>query len=367
VAALLALVRATGIERLAGKGLACQYAKSVARKENKMEFHNVKLLPKGLPEIIAQLVPYDIYLNTKVIAYPRKLTGGVAGIAGCDGMTRSYHIGLYPTILSFYAGNGGIGTYSFNLWFHYLKTALHEIGHLATRALIQDIPGGIDKFGTRVGSTRDHMYVEGLANDWMCQALARILQVSPRLGQPLGALTGYPGMNAYRLRNWGKPWNNGEHNYYRQTEWRGLSCGGQVTINDIAKKLMYQEHPGYELPPEGWEKARAKFSRAVHKAAKELGIERYFVNKNGRRYLMFNAGEAEAVYEWVVGNRIEQIRVPDCLKPPEMQCVNCWHRWKPEQHFRDTPRCPDCGSFWLITVEAIKMGLRKEHEHKLPW
>jgi len=24
-----------------------------------MEFHNVKLLPKGLPEIIAQLVPYE--------------------------------------------------------------------------------------------------------------------------------------------------------------------------------------------------------------------------------------------------------------------------------------------------------------------
>lgn len=56
----------------------------------------------------------------------------------------------------------------------------------------------------------------------------------------------------------------------------------------------------------------------------------------------------------------------DFLKPPEMQCVNCWHRWKPKQHFRDTPKCPVCQSTWLITAESINMALRKEHVHKLP-
>lgn len=268
-----------------------------------MEFHNVKLLPGGLPEIIAQFVPYDIYPNTKVIVYPHKLKRGLAGIAGYGGMTRSYHVGLYPTILSFYAGNGGVGTYSFRLWSHYLKIALHEIGHLATRALLKYIPTSSDRLGMAVNSTKDSTYIEGLANDWRDQALARILQVSPRLGQPLGALTGYPGMNAYALRNWGKPWSNGEHNYFRQAEWRGLSCGGQIVINDIAEKLMFQEHSGFEVPLEGWGKTKAKYCRAVHKAAKELGIERYFVNKNGRRYLMFNAGEAETVYEWLGDNK----------------------------------------------------------------
>jgi len=49
---------------------------------------------------------------------------------------------------------------------------------------------------------------------------------------------------------------------------------------------------------------------------------------------------------------------PDCLKPPEMQCVNCWHRWKPEQHFRDTPRCPECGSTWLVRVDYLNLALR---------
>ncbi len=48
----------------------------------------------------------------------------------------------------------------------------------------------------------------------------------------------------------------------------------------------------------------------------------------------------------------------DFLKPPEMQCVNCWHRWKPEHHFRDTPRCPECGSTWLVRVDYLNLALR---------
>jgi len=48
----------------------------------------------------------------------------------------------------------------------------------------------------------------------------------------------------------------------------------------------------------------------------------------------------------------------DFLKSPEMQCVNCWHRWKPEQHFRDTPRCPECGSTWLVRVDYLNLALR---------
>lgn len=54
----------------------------------------------------------------------------------------------------------------------------------------------------------------------------------------------------------------------------------------------------------------------------------------------------------------QQFEIPDCLKPPEMQCVNCWHRWKPEQAFRDTPRCPACGSTWLVRVDYLNLALR---------
>jgi hypothetical protein len=43
--------------------------------------------------------------------------------------------------------------------------------------------------------------------------------------------------------------------------------------------------------------------RAIHRAAKELGITRYFVNRNGKRFLMFNAGEALRVLDWLKANR----------------------------------------------------------------
>ena len=267
-----------------------------------MEFYNVKLLPKGLPEIIAQLVPYDIYPITKVIVYPRKgmkFNGhggnGELGCAGFDDLTAFYCIILYPTMC---CSNGGHtldypGTRSFQLWMGMLHTAIHEIGHLATRQLYYGLPGDVEHH------YEAHCYVERLANKWMERTMARILRADPRLGQPPGALTGYPGILAYKMRsNGGKPWDGFDSD--RIADWRALSCGGQVTINDIAEKLT-----GYE-DPEGWGKAKARYRRAVHKAAKELGIERYFTNKNGRRYLMFNAGEAEAVYEWVDFNNDNQ-------------------------------------------------------------
>ena len=104
-----------------------------------MEFHNPKLLPKGLHEIIAAFVPYDIYPETKVIAYPRKGMGsargkGYLGCAGYNDLTYSYEICLYPTMCCSNRGNIHIypGTPSFQLWMALLSVALHEIGHLAT-------------------------------------------------------------------------------------------------------------------------------------------------------------------------------------------------------------------------------------------
>jgi len=283
-----------------------------------MEFHGVKLLPKGLPEIIAHLVPYDIYPDTKVIALPRKgmkFNGrggsGELGSVGFDHLTASYCIVLYPTLCCSNGGHGNDypGTPSFRLWMGMLHVSLHEIGHMATYDLYYNLPHDYEHH------YENHRCVEELADDWMNDAMARILQVDPRLGQPPGALTGYPGILAYEMRsNGGKPWDG--FNPRRIADWRGLRCGGQVTINDIAEKLTLQEHPGYEVPPgyEGWAKAKARYRRAVHKAAKELGIERCFVNKNSRRYLMFNVGEAEAVYEWLIANKGELVDAYRVLK-----------------------------------------------------
>lgn len=260
-----------------------------------MEFYNVKLLPKGLPEIIATFVPYDIYPETKIIACPRKERRGVLGSAGYGDVAEGYYIILYPTMIAFH-WQRSIGTYSFRLWMDFLQVALHEIAHLATRHLYEDLPHDTET------DFESYLYVEDLANSWRDQALARILQVDPRLGQPSGALTGYPGIKAYELRNRGKPWNNQGNNYYRIAEWRGLGCDGQIPMSDIALALCPELFPPRvldedESPPVPLMRARAKLYRAIHQGAKALGICRFYTNKNGRRYLMFNVAEAEAVYK----------------------------------------------------------------------
>ena len=273
-----------------------------------MEFHNVKLLPKGLPEIIAQLVPYGIYPDTKVVAFPRKgmkFNGhggsGELGYVGYDRLTFSFLIGLYPTMCCSNGGHGRSypGTPSFRLWMGMLHTSLHEIGHMATYDLYYNLPHDYEHH------YESHRYVEKLADEWMECAMARILRVDPRLGQPPGALTGYPGILAYEMRsNGGKPWDG--FNPRRIADWRGLRCEGQVTLSSVAEHAILNLLGGeifWELDAQSRTRLRRVVRRLVHRAAKELGIERYFVNKNGRRYLMFNAGEAETVYEWLGDNK----------------------------------------------------------------
>jgi len=266
-----------------------------------MEFHNVKLLPKGLPEIIAQLVPYDIYSDTKVIVYPRKWMGpndssGGLGYAGYDRLTFSFHIGLYPTMCCSNGGHGRgyPGTFSFQLWMGMLRTAIHEIGHLATRELYYGMPHY---------NYEAHSYVESLADEWADCAMARILRDNPRLGQPPGALTGYPGVLAYQFRtNRGRPW--GKHNPDRIAEQHGLRCGGQVSMGAVAFCAMGRLSGSiFDLDDKSTVNLRRVVRRLVHRAANTLGIQRYAFSSNGRRYLMFNAGEAEAVYEWLVDNK----------------------------------------------------------------
>ena len=66
------------------------------------------------------------------------------------------------------------------------------------------------------------------------------------------------------------------------------------------------------------DKSRARLERLVrdqaHRAANNLGIQRYALSANGRRYLMFNVGEAEAVYEWLVNNRVRLVDTYRMLK-----------------------------------------------------
>jgi len=264
-----------------------------------MEFHNVKLLPKGLPEIIAQFVPYDIYPDTRLVAHCRKRSRGLRGSAGYDNITESYVIDLYPTVISFHCRSAS-GTFSFNQWIQYLEVALHEIGHLATRVIIENIPSRTDSLGFREYSYRNYIYVEGLADKWTDQALARILRVDPRLGQPEGFITGYAGIRAYQWRQWMPA-----VHHRRLEEFRGFRCGGQITLGAVVNRAICQllGSKDCELEDKSCDRLKRVAMDQVRRAADILGVRRYAFSSNGRRYLMFNVGEAEAVYEWLTDNK----------------------------------------------------------------
>lgn len=263
-----------------------------------MEFHNATLLPKGLPEIMAKFVPDKFYDHTKVIAFHRRGTSKDLGYLRADHMTQSYHIGLYPTLCCSGAGRretSVTGVYSFKLWSALLCTALHEIGHLTYNCVTLGIPA---YQYSHLGPAR--WYVERLADAWMRDALGRLVRDDPRLGQPMEALTGYPGVLAYRCRNFGRPWNGDTSSYGRINEWRALKSGGQVTMYDIVCSIdpsAYHSQQPTDL------KRRAQLYRLVHEASTSVGVTRFFVNKNGRRYRMFNVAEAEAVWQWLLKNK----------------------------------------------------------------
>ena len=64
-------------------------------REIKMEFYNEKLLTKGLPEIVAEFTPPDIYADLKVIVFPRKERKGLKGMAHDNDFYHEHNIKLW--------------------------------------------------------------------------------------------------------------------------------------------------------------------------------------------------------------------------------------------------------------------------------
>ena len=292
-----------------------------------MEFYNERLLPKGLPEIIAQMVPHDIYPTTKVIAYHRKCREpwqrgfGVAGQTYYDNLTDSFRIDLYPTVCCHYGLTSRYscfstypGTTSFRLWAAMLGVALHEIGHLAM--------GHLSKDDLNCYQDAYHMYFidEPQANRWKDYALAKILTVSPRLGQPSGHLTGYPGVIAHRICERGV--NMTERcSRYVLDEFRAMKCDAQVPLWEIIDRLIdwrafydYCKQHRIDTASKSPQKVqllaccKRRVRRDIHRVAKQMGITRYAPSKRpGYRFLMFNAAEAQAVSsalrgrQWPIG------------------------------------------------------------------
>jgi len=243
-----------------------------------MDFYNEKLLPKGLPEIIVQFVPHEIYPFTKVITYPRKAERGLHGRAGWEGITSSYYVKLYPTTICL--NPEGIGTYSFRLWYTLLRVALHEVGHLVDRERYDTVSE------EEYQNYKIHGVIENAADSFAYAAMKRIGEVDPRLGQPSGALTGYAGVLAYRRRS-GSFTNATDRG--RIEEWRALKCDAQMGLGGVVSQLQGLVPDRDYLSPL---LVRPLVRSIVRREAVRCGLNRYFENRNGRRYLMFNYEEA---------------------------------------------------------------------------
>ena len=109
---------------------------------------------------------------------------------------------------------------------------------------------------------------------------------------PSGAITGYPGVLAYKMRS--GPFNR--YNRTRVEEWRAMRCDGQVPIGHVVRRLA-------EAAEEIDDRKRAQrktlcpaLFRLVKSVANGMGIDRCYVARSGKHHIVFNAGEARAVY-----------------------------------------------------------------------
>jgi len=137
-------------------------------------------------------------------------------------------------------------------------------------------------------------YVENLANQWRDITLNKIASRDSRLGQPIGWIGGLPGiylMRPHYIREQNR-YDPGE--MYRINNYRAYRCHGQIQLSEVVKKLCYE----YKIPCDYGNDVSKKnrISRIVKKVSSDLGIQRFYTDKAGRKHIFFNHGEADSVF-----------------------------------------------------------------------
>lgn len=240
-----------------------------------MEWHREKMLPRGLPELVYSITPPRILKNLKVISLNRKEKRGNSGNIGWhDGY---WKMNLYPTVILAHP-SGHCDTLSFSYWQAFLKTMLHEIGHIMT---LGEAPEGCQERYN--DDTQCHQVIERLADEWRDRAIKVIASRDPRLGQPPGWIGGLSGLyilgRAKRKEEDGL-FNNVTHQRIKNI--RAYRCGGQHGIDDI----MRMAH-GWFSPV-----IRRRVRQRIKRLASSMGITRDYIDRAGRKHMFFNHGEA---------------------------------------------------------------------------
>lgn len=245
-----------------------------------MEWYGEKMLPRGLPELVYQITPPEILKDLKVISFNRKKKKkGCRNCRGCvEWINDHWRIELYPTVL-LASGGESYGTQSFRYWCVFLKTILHEIGHIITGEMVSE-----ECKQRYEHDSESHHYIEDLADRWRDYAIEKIANIDPRLGQPIGWIGGLPGvylLKGIRISRRDDPFGTFKNKLIKN--FRAKKCGGQYGIDDVAK--MVWEYSPY----------RRRIYRIIKQVAFNMNITRAYFDSAGRKHLFFNNGEAIAL------------------------------------------------------------------------
>jgi len=255
-----------------------------------MEWFGEKMLPRGLTELAYEIVPGWISPRLTIVTLPKKEYKYLRG-------EMSYHNGnyiikIYPTVIlaDFISG---IGVTSFQNWVSFLKMFLHELGHVMTYDKYKHI--SIKEYKENINC---YEYIENLANQWCDITLSKIASRDSRLGQPIGWIGGLPGIYLKRSNDLAKKnlYNSSFSPFEmnRIDGYRAYRCDGQIKLLDVVKKLCTE----YEIP---WDyhgnglTRKNRITRIIKKINSDLGIQRFYTDKAGRKHIFFNHGEADSV------------------------------------------------------------------------
>jgi len=251
-----------------------------------LKWFGEKMLPRGLPELIYQVTPDWILDDLKVVVLPRKEKKGVSGRIGWHGC---WLMRLYTTVILARTSHN-LGVRSFNYWLEFLRTALHEIGHIA------DPRNWAAGYGCRYENDHNYyFYIESLADAWRDKTIALIKSRDDRVGQPKGWIGGLPGIYLIRHSNWAKETQSKCDGKYqkRMADVRAYKCVGQMSLSHVAERFCSKlDIHSYEVT-----QSQKKLRRLIKKIAPDLGITRHYIDKAGRKHLFFTYGESIRVGE----------------------------------------------------------------------
>ena len=150
-------------------------------------FHGDSLVPPELCRLLYLSVAEEFHVP---VAFHNRPTSYVtrSALATCRG--DQIHVNLNE-VYNAALRQGIPGAPTVRVWRTLLDTCYHESGHVATWHYLEDVEYADMSY-------REHMCVEGLADDWRDRRIAMLLEHDARLAQPR-ALTGYLGLLVARL------------------------------------------------------------------------------------------------------------------------------------------------------------------------